>query len=47
MSEFYSVEKINDNFKLIYLAYKKMLIISARDFIYLKHFQELSNEEFN
>ncbi len=47
MSEFYSVEKFNENFKLIYLAYKKVLIISARDFIYLKHFQEISKEEFN
>lgn len=39
MSEFYSIEKFHNDFKLIYLAYKKVLIISARDFVYLKHFK--------
>lgn len=44
MSEFYSIEKFHENYKLIYLAYKKVLIISARDFVYLKHFEEVKKE---
>jgi len=47
MSEFYSIEKFHENYKLIYLAYKKVLIISARDFVYLKHFEEVKKENIS
>lgn len=40
-------EKLDDQTKIIYLAYKKILIVSPRDFVYVRYVFKKDNENWS
>ena len=44
IDEYKLLELYTTNFRLNYLSYKKVLIVSPRDFVYLKYSSNTNNE---
>lgn len=38
------IKEINENTKVVYLSYKKVLLIASRDFIYVRYTFQYGNE---
>lgn len=44
IKEFYSFDSVEGNIFLMYLLYKKMYIVDSRDFVYLKYYRKINDE---
>ena len=45
LQEFYAIESPAENINLLYLSYKKTMVSSPRDFVYLKYFKPVQDEQ--